>query len=538
QPQQLRDIVSALFPQEREGFVPPAMGGPSDTVDGQAPAEVPRITEAELRVAVVKMTAKDTAPGPDGVHGRVLALALGALGDRLLELYNGCVESGRFPSLWRTGRLVLLRKEGRPVDTAAGYRPIVLLDEAGKLLERILAARIVRHLVGVGPDLSAEQYGFREGRSTVDAILRVRSLSDEAVSRGGVALAVSLDIANAFNTLPWTVIGGALERHGVPLYLRRLVGSYLGARSVVCTGYGGTLHRFPVVRGVPQGSVLGPLLWNIGYDWVLRGALLPGLRVICYADDTLVVARGDDYRESARLATAGVALVVGRIRRLGLDVALSKSEALWFHGPRRAPPVDTHIVVGGVRIGVGVQLKYLGLVLDSRWAFRAHFAELVPRLMGTAGSLSRLLPNIGGPDQVVRRLYAGVVRSMALYGAPVWAEPRNRATMARFLRRPQRTVAIRVIRGYRTVSFEAACVLAGTPPWELEAESLAADYRWRSELRARGVARVPESELRARKAHSRRSVLESWSRRLANPTWGLRTVEAVYPVFDDWVNRG
>ncbi|XP_028030396.1 uncharacterized protein LOC114243195 [Bombyx mandarina] len=95
---------------------------------------------------------------------------------------------------------------------------------------------LMNQIVLSGYRMSAEQYGFREGRSTVGAILRVRSLSDEAVSRGGVALAVSLDIANAFNTLPWNVIGGALERRGMPLYLRWLVGSYLGAMLVVCTG--------------------------------------------------------------------------------------------------------------------------------------------------------------------------------------------------------------------------------------------------------------------------------------------------------------
>ncbi|XP_062529487.1 uncharacterized protein LOC134200509 [Bombyx mori] len=63
-------------------------------------------------------------------------------------------------------------------------------------------------------------------------------------------------------------------------------------------------------------------------------------------------------------------------------------------------------------------------------------------------------------------------------------------------------------------------------------------YRWRNELRALGVARVLKSELRAQKAHSWRSVFELWSRRLANPMWDLWTVAAVYPVFDDWVNRG
>ncbi|TLM35211.1 reverse transcriptase family protein, partial [Acinetobacter baumannii] len=204
-------------PRMERGFEPPSMGAPPrSSVSGDAPAEVvpPSITEEEIRAAVSRMRRKDAATGPDSVHGRVWDLAFGALGDRLVRLFEACLESGRFPKQWKTGRLVLLRKEERPADSPAGYRPIVLLDEAGKLLERVVAARIVQHLTGVGPDLSAEQFGFREGRSTIDAVMRVRALSDEAVGRGGVALAVSLDIANAFNTLPWSVIAGALEYHG------------------------------------------------------------------------------------------------------------------------------------------------------------------------------------------------------------------------------------------------------------------------------------------------------------------------------------
>jgi len=100
------------------------------------------------------MAAKNTAPGPDGVSSRVLALAISALGERLRGYFNELLSLGWFPQAWKEGLLVLLRKDGRPADSPSAFRPIVLLDEAGKLFERVLAARLDAHMEQVGPNLS------------------------------------------------------------------------------------------------------------------------------------------------------------------------------------------------------------------------------------------------------------------------------------------------------------------------------------------------------------------------------------------------
>ncbi|CAK1579824.1 unnamed protein product [Parnassius mnemosyne] len=282
------------------------MASPSATDSPEEEStDVPEVTQTETRAAVSRLRAKNTAPGPDGVPGRALVLALKELEPQLRGLFTACLEQGQFPSVWKEGRLILLRKEGRPADSPSAYRPIVLLDEAGKLLERIIADRLVSHLCREGPDLDENQFGFRRGRSTIDAITRVRALAEETVSRGGVVLAVSLDISNAFNTLPWSCIREALNYHRVPRYLRRTIGAYLEERCVTYWGRDGAGRRV-MSCGVPQGSVLGPLLWNIGYDWVLRGELPSGAELTCYADDTLVTARGSSHREAALVATAAV----------------------------------------------------------------------------------------------------------------------------------------------------------------------------------------------------------------------------------------
>ncbi|XP_046974308.1 uncharacterized protein LOC124540683 [Vanessa cardui] len=264
QPRLLGRIAEELFP-ERGAFVPPAM---EPEIVREVPDQASPVTEAELCAAVLKLRSKRTAPGPDGIPGRVVAIASEELGDGMCQLFSACLAQAR--------------------------------------------------LVGsIEPGLSEWQFGFRRGRSTLDAVARLREVAEEEVSRGGVLLAVSLDISNAFNTLPWEVVLEALSYHNVPDYLRRTIADYFSGRAVVFPTMEGVSRR-EMTCGVPQGSVLGPLLWNIGYDWVLRGATT--------------------HREAAYLATAGVAHAVHRIRALGLEVALHKSEALVFHGPRNVPP--------------------------------------------------------------------------------------------------------------------------------------------------------------------------------------------------------
>lgn len=103
-------------------------------------------------------------------------------------------------------------------------------------------------------------------------------------------LALSLDISNAFNSLPWDKIMKFLRSHGVLDYLVRILKDYLRDRRVTYGERAGSATEGKIYRGVPQGFVLGPLLWNIGYNSVLRTVLPPGCSIICYADNTIVLA--------------------------------------------------------------------------------------------------------------------------------------------------------------------------------------------------------------------------------------------------------
>ena len=335
------------------------------------------VTEDELLEATKRMASRDVTPGPDGIPGRAWAELMNIMAPRLRPLLTRCLKEGVYPRAWRMAKLVLLKKEGRPLDSTAAYRPVCPLDEVGKLLEKIIATRLEAHLSQRVSGWHNSQYGFRRGRFTVDAVNCVRAMAEAMVSQNGVALAVSLDITNAFNTIPWDVV---IE---VPPYLIRVIRAYLSDRWITYRNNREEEARRSVERGVSQSSVLGPILWITAYDSVLRCPQPPGTGIVCYADDTLILAQGRWFYETLKLSEVVVACAVRAFQELGLSVSPAKSEAMWFFDQHRrgVPPLGLCVNICGEKVQVGLQMKYLGLT--NQWMFGPHYELLVPKVTNT-----------------------------------------------------------------------------------------------------------------------------------------------------------
>lgn len=452
-PDIITDIVNALFPQQivttREHTNNTEIQPPDVTLD--------EIEQARDRLAPGK------APGPDGIPSEVLRTLIKHHPEVFKDLANTLFKQGRFPTCWKEAALVLIRKPGQKTGPSA-YRPICLLNTTAKFMENIIVARLHDELETKNL-LSDTQYGFRRHRGTVGAIKRVLNIAEAELTKTlktrNFVLLILLDVRNAFNTMKWDVILSALERKGISTYLRRIISSYLQDRALH------TDHsKREVTAGVPQGSVLGPVLWNIGYDEVLRVGLPDGAERVAYADDLALIIKARTEEELQHIANESLEILRDWMENNGLDLAPEKSEATYLTGRKKRRGIDLRL--GGAPVKIKDSVKYLGVFLDRGLSGKTHIDYVSKKSSLAAHNLAKLMPRTRGPAEDTRRLLASVSESIAMYAAPVWAgaalrTARNRAKLLS----AQRITAIRVSRAYSTVATAAVLVLARMIPWDL-----------------------------------------------------------------------
>lgn len=296
---------------------------------------------------------------------------------------------------------------------------------------------------------------------------------------------IMLDIKNAFNTASWDLITDELKRRRIPLYMQNLLESYLEDREIAVDG-----KSSKVTAGVPQGSVLGPTLWNILYNGALRIDLGEGTTTIGFADDLAILVRGGDRQHLEHRADLALTRITKWMEEHKLELAPEKTEVVILKGPwKKTERERPRFLLKGTQLKPQRDLKYLGIVLDDIGTFGKHIQIAVDKAEARLGTLSRLMRNTGGPQSKKRELLSGVVHSVLLYGAPIWEKAVNIGTYRKRLEKTQRKVALRVASAYRTTSLKAIQVITGTVPIHLQVSERGRIHRSDNGREAKSIQR-------------------------------------------------
>lgn len=441
-----KKILKDLFPATRERLVHAE----------RTPADPEPFTEGALKAALKRMK-NGKAPGPDGLTVEALKIAGEIIPENLLKMLNQQLKETKFPKKFKEARVVLLPKAGKDQKLSSSYRPICLINTMAKLYERLIVDRLEAE-TEEKKTISESQHGFRRGKSTVTAMLEVKSRVERSEARWCVLVAI--DIKNAFNTAKWQTILTSLRNANMSDYIIQCVEDYFRDRVVKA---GIVAHK--CCMGVPQGSVFGPMLWNLSYDRVLRLDYGPRVSAVAYADDLMFVVEAENEGDAKNRSEQAVQTASRCLQEMGLEMAPHKTEILVVKGPRDTK--DFGIEINGVDVRSKPEMKYLGVTFTKRLNFGHHIEDIIKKAETKCAALSRIMPNIGGPSYSKRLLLSGVVHSILLYAAPVWREGLQINTNREKLRSAQRRVLLRVASAYRTVSAEALQVITGVPPIDL-----------------------------------------------------------------------
>ena len=291
------------------------------------------VTPESVRYALGRLQ-QFKSPGSDGLPPSLLRTCAEELSDSLSEVFNESLETGVFPTAYKLASVTPVFKQNKDLANPADYRPVSLLPVVSKLLERIVLRRLLEH-IRTNPDVNIipeEQFAYRRRHSTEDLLSLAISTWQTEMDKGRASGAVFLDMTKAFDSVSHQKLLNTLFECGIRGTCLAWFASYLENRQqqvvLASTGQRSTLQH--CLRGVPQGSVLGPILFSI-YVRKLPKCVPPPTKCLIYADDICLTSSGDISAIRMNLQAA-VDAVGTHLFELGLVLNPTKSQlTLWRH---------------------------------------------------------------------------------------------------------------------------------------------------------------------------------------------------------------
>ena len=365
---------------------------------------------------IVKDLKNNKSPGDDNITAVIMKHLPRKALVFFLKIINGILLTGTFPSVWKTAKVIPVPKKGKDLSRLTGSRPISLLPLLGKITEKCVKKRIVMFLEEK-KILVNEQFGFRTGHGTVDQLVRLINEITKNFNYKKHTGALLLDIADAFSTVWLDGLIFKMIKLGFPAYLIRVICSYIKDRKLFVKFNRAISKLYDLFSGVPQGSVLGPILFII---FINDAPMLKNVDVSLFADDKLIFT-----------ASHLIRTIMGRLQK-ALDknrkyfhkwkIKLNdgKTEAIIF--TKRRPEFGSNVKIGNFSIPWSDSVIYLGVTLDNRLNFLDHIRNIISKSIAKLISLYPIF-NRNSNFSVASKLllYKTVVRPTITYACSAWS---------------------------------------------------------------------------------------------------------------------
>ncbi|GFU52807.1 putative 115 kDa protein in type-1 retrotransposable element R1DM [Trichonephila clavipes] len=416
-------------------------------------------------------------PTPSGlalVHAQCL---------RSVYVTNRC--SGIFPRIWKLAQVILIPKVNEfRVPHLDNLRCISLLPALGKCLEKLFVNRISWYLRR-GDFLSSDQYGFTPHKSTEDALLRLNEIVKRGKKKHLHSILISLDINGAFDNAWWPCILNLLKKAEIPINIFSLVAEFLNDR-VAKMQLGSTSAIRCLKRGCPKGSVSLPIFWNIIInDLLSKPNNLACCEIIAFADDILVCSQGRDLSATFPHAQKALNLAFDWSKSFKFDFNSDKTR--FRATEKRNVCYDAfQLYLDGTPSTMVKQMKYLGVLLDTKFSWKQHLSYISEKCDKLQRGLNRIARNTFGINfNVYSLINKQGIEPFILHGSRVWGEALKRKINSKYLRRIQRRILLRVICGYRTISYDSVYAISGFPPID---NTILHDIAFRENLSASSIS--------------------------------------------------